>query len=189
MNVKKHDQNKITNYFEYGIDVENRRVFLMDEMTVESISHVCKALFFMDNVKEDVISLIIDSDGGDTCQMFKLLDTMNMITSDIETVAVGRCMSAAPIILANGAKGMRYAAPNTLFMVHQTAFFELHGKLTQVHEEVKIEERLSKRWDLIMEQLTGKQAKDWRKLCELNKDHYFDAKTALAYGLIDEIWE
>jgi ATP-dependent Clp protease protease subunit len=184
----RRDADTIQNYFDYGIDIDNRRIFLMDELTVDSVTIVTQSLFLMDSIKKSTISLVIDSNGGDTIQMYKLVDAMNAISSKVETIVLGRAFSAAPIIAASGARGMRYATPNACFMVHQASLSHLTGKLSEVRAEIDLEAFLDEKWYSIMSKLTKLSRAQWRDLCEKNKDHYFDADTAIEYGIIDEIW-
>ncbi len=178
-------------YFQYGIDIANRCIFLTDEVTEESIGHVVKGLYMMDsqNNNNDPIELRISSHGGDIYEMFGLHDVTRTLKSPVYTMGMGKVMSAAVLLLACGEKKNRWAGANTSFMIHVPSWDEgfqtLHGHKIDVTEC----ERLWDRWYKLMGHYTKRDEKFWRKQCARKMDIYFDAETALEWGIIDNIWD
>jgi len=177
-------------YFEYGVDVANRKVFLFDDVDSGSIGAVIKGLYLMesqDNTKP--IELFIGSFGGSEYEMFALYDVCRTLVSPIHTTAIGKCMSAAPLLVAAGQKGHRYATPNTFFMVHE-AWEEFGAKrMDELELDLKHYKQMGIRWSELMEKHSKQSSKFWMGLCKKSGDTYFDAEKALEWGLIDCIWE
>lgn len=186
-------------YFEYGVDVKNRKVFMFDGVDEDSISAVIKGLYLMeaDHTKTQItngdykpIELFIGSFGGSEYEMWALYDVLGTLNSPIHTTAIGKCMSAAPLLVARGEPGHRYATPNTWFMVHQS--WEEWGAKDKdvIKEEIKHFDDMEKRWYDLMAKHSNKPASFWRNLCTKKKgDTFFDAYTAQKHGLIDHVWD
>ncbi len=186
-------------YFEYGVDVKNRKVFLFDGVDEDTIGYVIKGLYLMEaeNTKEQVandtvkpIELFIGSFGGSEYEMWALYDVIRTLQSPIYTVAIGKCMSAAPLLVACGEPGHRCATPNTWFMVHQ-AWSEWGDRDKDVIKtEIKHYDAMEVRWYDLMAVHSKKPAAFWKAKCTKQKgDSYFDAYTAQEYGLIDYVWD
>jgi len=187
--MKRDVVDKLWTYLEYGIDVENRRIFLMQDIEEQSITMVVQALYLLETMKpNEDITLCIGTMGGDMYEMYKLYDVMNTISCDIMTIAMGKCMSAGPLLVANGTPGKRYALPNTWFMVHQSQLAEFNGTLSKVKADIEHETAMDDKWYALMERQTNRDAKFWRRQCNKNHDVYFNAETAIEYGIVDQIW-
>lgn len=177
-------------YFEYGVDRQNRRIFLFDGVEENSIGTVIKALYYMDSESiEKPIELFIGSFGGSEYEMFALYDVIRTLRAPIYTTAIGKCMSAAPLLVACGEVGYRYATPNTWFMVHES--WEDFGakRMDELAKDLKHYESMSTRWYDLMALHTKKDINFWKKHCKGVGDHYFDAYQAQEFGLIDHIWD
>jgi ATP-dependent Clp protease protease subunit len=173
-------------YFEYGVDVANRKVFLFDDVDSSSIGAVIKGLYLMetqDSTKP--IELFVGSFGGSEYEMFALYDVCRTLVSPVHTTAIGKCMSAAPLLVAAGEEGNRYATPNTFFMVHE-AWEEFGAKRM---DELKHYKQMGSKWGELMGRHSKKPAKFWLDLCRKSGDTYFNAEQALEWGLIDHIWD
>lgn len=177
-------------YFEYGVDRVNRRVFLFDGVDESSIGIVIKALYYMDSEStEKPIELFIGSFGGSEYEMFALYDVIRTLKAPIHTTAIGKCMSAAPLLVACGEPGQRYATPNTWFMVHQS-WGEWGEKDTDtLKREIDHYDQMEERWTELMAKHSNKPAKFWLEKSREKGDVYFDAETAQKLGLIDHIWD
>lgn len=185
-------------YFEYGVDVNNRRVFLFDGIDEASIGYVIKGLYLMESsvtkAQKDSgnippIELFVGSFGGDEYEMFALYDVIRTLSSPIHTVAIGKCMSAAPLLVACGEPGHRYATPHTWFMVHQSWDDFGTGRVDEVEKNIQHYNQMGKNWYILMSNHTNQTAKFWEKHCDQVGDHYFDAEQAQKWGLIDHIWD
>ena len=186
-------------YFEYGVDIQNRKVFLFDNVDADSIGHVVKGLYLMEagvtkaqkesgNIPS--IEVFIGSFGGSEYEMYALYDVIRTLNSPVKTTAIGKCMSAAPLLVACGEPGQRWSTPNTFFMVHQSwTTIEDPSKLGEIEIEMKHMRKLEERWLELMVKHTDKDKKHWKRICDKGQDFYFDAETAQEWGLIDHIWD
>jgi ATP-dependent Clp protease protease subunit len=121
--------------------------------------------------------------------MFALYDVCRTLVSPIHTIAIGKCMSAAPLLVAGGRKGERYATPNTFFMVHE-AWEDFGAKrMDELKRDLAHYSAMGQRWGELMEKHSKKPAKFWHGLCKDPGDKYFNADQALEWGLIDHIWD
>ena len=176
--------------FEYGVDRNNRRIFLFDDIDNMPIGLVIKALYLMDSEnKEKPIELFIGSYGGYQYDMFALYDAIQTIHSPIHTVAIGKCMSAAPLLVCCGEKGQRCATPNTFFMVHQGWDDIGEKRFDEVKNDLEHWRSMEDRWYTLMEKHTSKPSSFWKAQCEKVGDRYFDSHEAQEWGLIDYVWD
>lgn len=177
-------------YFDYGIDRNNRRIFMFEDVSEFSIGMVIKGLYYMEaESSQRPIELFIGSFGGSEYEMFALYDTIRTLKSPIHTTAIGKCMSAAPLLVACGEKGHRYATPHTWFMVHQSWSDFGSRRIDEVSNEIKHCDIMGDRWYELMEKHTSKDRKFWRRECTKVGDRFFDAYTAQEWGLVDHIWD
>jgi len=185
-------------YFSYGVDIVNRKVFLFEGVEEDSIGYVIKGLYLMeaDHTKTQIengeykpIELFIGSFGGSEYEMWALYDVIKTLKSPIHTTAIGKCMSAAPLLVACGEPGHRYATPNTWFMVHQSVDDLGLKRVDDMKKDLKHYEEMAKRWYELMEKHTNQKAAWWKKQCENVGDHFFNAERAQELGLIDHIWD
>jgi ATP-dependent Clp protease protease subunit len=176
-------------YFDYGVDVFNRRIFLMSEIEETAIGYAVQGMYLMEaSNPHEPIELYIGSFGGSEYEMFALYDVMNSIKCPISTIAIGKCMSAAPLLVAAGTKGERYATPNTWFMVHQSWDDDLGGRVDEVSKTIKHYEKMEKTWYGLMSLHTGKTEAFWKRKCREIGDSYFSAEQALEFGIVDSLW-
>lgn len=180
-------------YFEYGVDVANRCIFLTSDVDEESISHVIKGLYLMEAEDEEApIEVRIMSYGGDVCDMFALHDVTRTLKCPVHTMGMGKVMSAAVLLLACGTTGERWAGPNTSFMIHVPSMHDGDEDGVKIHEvkaNLEFTQEMWRRWYELMERYTNKPASHWRRLCNKNADVYFTADEALEWGLIDHMWD
>lgn len=177
-------------YFDYGVDRVNRRIFMFDGVDETSIGTVIKGLYYMNaESKDSPIELFIGSFGGSEYEMYALYDVIGTLEAPVHITAIGKCMSAAPLLVARGEPGHRYATPNTWFMVHQS-WDEFGAKRTdELKKDLAHYDAMAANWYALMEKHTNKKAAFWKKHCEEVGDKYFDAYTALEWGIIDAIWD
>ena len=138
-----------------------------------------------ENPKGD-IQMFINSNGGSIDAGMAILDTMNYIECEISTICVGMGASMASILLAAGAKGKRFALPNSRILIHQPL---ISGGLSGQASDIAIAtEELLKMRDSIYKMLsefTGQSIKQIEK--DADRDKYFSADDAKKYGLIDKV--
>jgi len=178
-----------SNYFDYGIDPRRKRLFLYEDIDEISIGRFIQGLVILaDESNDNPIEILMSSCGGDEYEMLAAFDMMrSLVDVHIVVKAIGKIMSAAPLILAAGDE--RIAYPNTQFMVHES-WYELEERHNNAKVTVQHYEDITKLWADKMAERTNLTAKQWIALTErTGRDKYFDAKQALKYGLIDKIIE
>ncbi len=169
----------------YSRLLKERIIFLSDEVNDVTASLVIAQLLFLD--AEDPgkdIFLYINSPGGSVSAGMGIFDTMNYIKSDVCTICVGMAASMGAFLLAAGAKGKRYALPNSTIMIHQP----LGGTQGQasdikIHAEHIIKTRAT--LNRILSERTGKPLEQVEK--DTDRDNFLDAYEAKNYGLVDEV--
>lgn len=171
----------------YSRLLNDRIVFLGDQVTPETANIVVAQLLFLANEdpKRD-IKLYINSPGGSVYDGLAIIDTMNYIQPDVQTIGIGLQASMGAMLLACGTKGKRYLLPNSRVMIHQPSS-GTEGKVTD--QEITLRESITVKKKLIeiFAERTGKSIKQVEK--DMDRDNWMSAKEALAYGIVDEIVE
>jgi len=165
--------------------LENRVVFLVGEINHVSASRIIMQMLYLQSVKKDQdINLYINSPGGVVDDTLAIYDIMKFLTCDIATYCIGRAESGGAIVFMAGKKGKRYILPNAKVMVHQP-FGGVYGQTADI--EIQAEEILKTKNILInvMSKCTGQSTDRVREDSE--RDRFFDAREAVAYGLCDEV--
>jgi len=166
--------------------LEDRVVFLNGPVNSQSANLVIAQLIFLeakDPTKD--ISLYINSPGGSVSDGFAIFDTMNYIKCDVSTICVGMAASMGAFLLAAGAKGKRYALPNSEVMIHQP-LGGARGQATDIQIQAEHILKLKKKLTEILAEKTGQPFDKVAADCE--RDYYMSAKEALKYGLIDKVF-
>jgi ATP-dependent Clp protease protease subunit len=130
------------------------------------------------------IRLYINSPGGDMTALFAIYDTMQLLRCDVATFCIGQAASAAAVILAGGAKGKRFALPNSRVLIHQP-----HGG---AQGQTKDMELAVKEMVLMRERMTEALVADTgqprgRIEADIDRDYILRGPDAVAYGLVDHI--
>ena len=167
--------------------LKDRIIFLSDEVNDATASLVVAQLLFLDSEDPDKdINLYINSPGGSITAGMAIYDTMQYTKADVSTICVGMAASMGAFLLSAGAKGKRYALPNSEIMIHQP-LGGTQGQATdiQIHAEriIKMKDKLNK----MLSENTG-QPLDKIKM-DTERDNFMSADEALKYGLIDKIVE
>jgi len=177
-------------YREMTVDqmlLENRVVFLVGEINHVSSYNVIMRLLYLQSIRKDQdIMLYINSPGGSVDDTLAMYDTMKFLSCDVQTFCIGQAMSGGAVILAAGTKGKRYALPHAKVMIHQP-FGGIWGQAEDI--AIQAEEILKTKKTLtdLLARLTGQAVE---KVAEdQERDKYFDAHEAKAYGLVDEVLE
>ena len=165
--------------------LKDRIIFLSDEVNDTTASLVVAQLLFLDSEDPDRdINLYINSPGGSVTAGMAIYDTMQFTKADVSTICVGMAASMGAFLLSSGAKGKRFALPNSEIMIHQP-LGGTQGQTTdmKIHVErmLKIKDNLNK----ILSENTGKSL-DVIK-ADTERDNFMSAEEALEYGLIDDI--
>ena len=171
----------------YSRLLKERIIFLTGPVEDHIATLVCAQLLFLEaeNPKKE-IALYINSPGGVVTSGMAIYDTMQFIKPDVSTICVGQAASMGAVLLAAGAKGKRYALPNSRVMIHQP----LGGAQGQAADiDIQAREILSMRQRLneILSKHTGQPIDTIAR--DTDRDNFKSAEAAQAYGLIDQVLE
>ncbi len=171
----------------YSRLLKDRIIFLGEDVNSHTANLVVAQLLFLahEDPKKD-IKLYINSPGGSVYDGLAIIDTMNFIEPDVQTIGIGLQASMGAMLLSCGAKGKRFALPNSRIMIHQPSS-GTEGKITD--QEIALKEGifLKKRLAEIFAKNTGKDIKQVEK--DMDRDNWMSAEEAKAYGIVDEIVE
>jgi len=179
-----------TNRGERSFDIfsrllKDRIIVLSDEVNDVTASLVVSQLLFLEQDDPDKdIQLYINSPGGYTHSGMAIYDTMRYVKPDVQTICVGLAASMGAVLLSAGAKGKRYALPNSEIMIHQPsggARGQASDVKIQAEQMLKTRDRLNK----ILSEMTGQPLDIIEK--DVERDYFMSAEEAKAYGIIDEI--
>lgn len=171
----------------YSRLLKDRIIFLGEEVNATTGSLVVAQLLFLES--EDPgkdIHLYINSPGGEVTSGMAIYDTMQYIKCDVSTICVGMAASMGAFLLAGGAKGKRYALPNSEIMIHQPSG-GAKGQATEIQIAAENILKTKKKLNEILAANTGKPYDV--VAADTERDHWFDAKEAVEYGIVDSIIE
>jgi ATP-dependent Clp protease protease subunit len=170
----------------YSRLLRERIIFLGDAIEDHLANLIIAQLLFLDaEDPERDISLYINSPGGVVTSGLAIYDTMQYLRAPVSTICIGMAASMASVLLSAGAKGKRYALPNSRIMIHQgSAGFR--GNTPDVFIQVKELEELNKRLNGILAAHTGQPEDKIAK--DTDRDYFMSAEQARAYGIIDEVY-
>lgn len=172
----------------YSRLLKERIVFLGDQVTPETANLVVAQLIFLANEdpKKD-IKFYINSPGGSVYDGLAIIDTMNYIQPDVQTIGIGLQASMGAMLLSCGAKGKRFILPNARVMIHQPSYGTGQAKVTDQEIELKEGLYLKKTLAEILSKQTGQDLKQVEK--DMDRDYWMSAEEAKKYGIVDEIIE
>ncbi|MCL2675835.1 MAG: ATP-dependent Clp endopeptidase proteolytic subunit ClpP [Firmicutes bacterium] len=171
----------------YSRLLEDRIVFLSGEIHDISANIAIAQLIYLEGKDpEKDISLYINSPGGSVTAGMGIYDTMNYIKCDVSTMCVGMAASMGAFLLSSGAKGKRYALPNSEIMIHQP----LGGAHGQASDIAILAEHILKTKRKMIDIVARNCNQPPEKVeKDMDRDNYMGAAEALEYGLIDRIFE
>ncbi|KRM56470.1 ATP-dependent Clp endopeptidase proteolytic subunit ClpP [Lacticaseibacillus sharpeae] len=169
----------------YSRLLKDRIIMLSGEINDQMANTIIAQLLFLDAQDSDKdIYLYINSPGGVITSGLAILDTMNLIKSDVQTIAVGMAASMASVLLACGTKGKRFALPNSEVLIHQP----LGGAQGQQTEIEIAAQQILKAREKLTKMLADASGQPIEKVkADTERDHYLSADEAKEYGLIDDI--
>ena len=171
----------------YSRLLNDRIIMLCDEVNDTTASLVVAQLLYLEAQDPDKdISLYINSPGGSVTAGMAIFVTMNYIKCDVSTICIGMAASMGAFLLSSGAKGKRYALPNAEIMIHQPSA-GTQGQITDMAIHLKRLEIIKKRMNKILSENTGKSVEIVTADCE--RDNFMTADEAVAYGLIDKVFD
>ena len=169
----------------YSRLLRERIVFLVGPVNDQTANVVVAQLLFLESENPDKdISLYINSPGGSVSSGMSIFDTMQFIKPDVSTMCLGIAASMGAFLMAAGAKGKRFALPNSRVMIHQPSG-GAQGQATDIEIHAKEVIDLRKRLDEILADHTGKPPEQVRK--DTERDNFMSAAEAKEYGIIDDV--
>ncbi len=170
----------------YSRLLRDRVVFLVGPVNDQTANLVVAQLLFLESENPDKdISLYINSPGGSVYSGMAIYDTMQFIKPDISTICVGMAASMGAFLLAAGAKGKRFALPNSRIMIHQPSGGS-QGQASDIEIQAREILFLRERINRILADRTGQSVEKIAK--DTDRDNFLAAEDAVSYGLIDKIF-
>ena len=169
----------------YSRLLDDNIIMLDGEVTDESAS-LCVAQLLYLSAKDDAkdINMYINSPGGSVSAGLAIIDTMNLIPNDVNTIATGLAASMGAMILLSGTKGKRNALPHAEVMIHQP-LGGAQGQATDIAIRANHILRTRETLYSMMSDATGKNIDEIAEACE--RDNFLTAEEARDFGLIDHI--
>jgi ATP-dependent Clp protease protease subunit len=170
--------------------LDNGVHFLLGEIEDGNISEAIKWIVYenLDKKQEKVLTLYINSSGGDLYQAFALIDVMRVSTHKIRTIGMGNIMSAAFLIFASGENGERHIAPNTGIMCHQ--FTDgVDAKYHDIKAQMKESDYCNTRMVNILKEATGLDTRTVKNKLLPASDVYLTADELIELGVADHIFQ
>jgi len=153
----------------------------------DNVANVVTAqlLFLEAEDPEKDINLYINSPGGSISAGMAIYDTMQYIRPDVSTICIGQAASMGALLLSAGAKGKRFALPNSRILIHQPSMSGLAGQATDIDIHAKEILRLREAMNQILVRHTGQEISRIQK--DVERDYIMTAEQAKAYGLVDQV--
>jgi len=168
------------------IMLENRVVFLIGEINQVSSARVMMQMLYLEDQKRgQEINLYINSPGGAVDDTLALYDTMQFISSKVATYCIGRAYSGGAVLLCAGTPGRRHILPHAKVMIHQP-YGGVTGQTTDVQIQAEQIIKAKSTLNNIIAKHTGQSIEQVAKDGE--RDKYFTAEEAKAYGLVDSVF-
>jgi len=165
--------------------LKDRIILLSEEVNEVTASLVVAQLLFLEGEDPDKdISLYINSPGGSITAGMAIYDTMQYIKSDVSTICIGMAASMGSFLLAAGAKGKRFALPNSEIMIHQP-LGGFQGQATDIGIHAERILKIKKNLNQILSEKTGQPIDIIER--DTERDHFMSAEEAMEYGLIDGV--
>lgn len=179
-----------TQYGERAYDIYSRllkeRIIFLGGPINDAVANliIAQLLFLEHEDPKKDIKLYINSPGGSVVSGMAIYDTMQFIKADVSTICVGMAASMAAVILTAGAKGKRFALPNSEILIHQV-MGGAEGQASDIEITAKQILKMKEKLNQILAKHTGQKADKIEK--DADRDYYMSAAEAKEYGLIDEM--
>ncbi len=171
----------------YSRLLKERVVFMVGPIDDYMANVIVAQLLFLESENPDKdINIYINSPGGSVTAGMAIYDTMQFIKPDVSTICVGQAASMGSLLLAAGAKGKRYALPNTRVMIHQP-LGGFQGQASDIAIHAKEILTIKSRLNEILARHTGKPIEQVER--DADRDNFMSAAEAQAYGLVDSVLE
>jgi ATP-dependent Clp protease protease subunit len=169
----------------YSRLLKERVVFLVGPVNELSANLIVAQLLFLESENpEKDIAIYINSPGGSVSAGLAIYDTMQFIKPDVSTLCIGQAASMGALLLSAGAKGKRFALPNSRVMIHQP-MGGFQGQASDIEIHAKEILYLRQRLNEILSRHTGQDIKTIER--DTERDNFFGADDAVKYGLVDQV--
>ena len=169
----------------YSRLLKERIIFMVGPVTDESANLVVAQMLFLESENPDKdIYLYINSPGGSVTAGLSIYDTMNFIKPDVSTLCCGMAASMGAFLLAAGAKGKRFALPNSQVMIHQP-LGGTQGQATEIEIHAREILKTRERLNTILAERTGQSLEKIQH--DTERDYFLSALEAKEYGLVDQV--
>lgn len=169
----------------YSRLLKERVVFMVGGVNDQTANLVVAQLLFLESENPDKdIHLYINSPGGSVSAGMAIFDTMNFIKPDVSTLCIGMAASMGAFLLAAGAKGKRFALPNSRVMIHQP-LGGAQGQATDIQIQAREILRLKADLNRILAERTGQPIEKIE--ADTDRDYFMSSEEAQTYGLIDQV--
>lgn len=169
----------------YSRLLKDRIIVLSDEINDVTASLVVAQMLFLEAEDPDKdIQLYINSPGGSITAGFAIYDTMQYVKPDVSTICVGMAASMGAFLLAAGAKGKRFALPNSEIMIHQP-LGGVRGQATDIKIHTEWLMKIKHKLNVILSERTGQPLEKIER--DVERDFFMSAEEAKAYGIVDSV--
>ena len=171
----------------YSRLLKERIIFLVGPVNDQTANLVVAQLLFLESENPDKdIFLYINSPGGSVTAGMSIYDTMNFIKPDVSTLCLGQAASMGAFLLSAGAKGKRFALPNSRVMIHQPLISGgLGGQASDIEIHAKELLKLKAKLNQLLAEHCGRTLDELER--DTDRDNFMSAEEAQAYGLIDQV--
>ena len=170
----------------YSRLLEDRIIFLSGTIGDEMANSIVAQLIFLEGKDpEKDISLYINSPGGSVSAGMAIFDTMQYVKCDVSTICVGLAASMGAFLLSSGAKGKRFALPNSEIMIHQP-LGGAQGQASDIEIQATQILKTKEKLNAILAKNTSQKIEKIKK--DTDRDFYMSAEEGKAYGIIDRIF-
>jgi ATP-dependent Clp protease, protease subunit len=169
----------------YSRLLKERIVFLVGPVTEATANLVVAQMLFLESENPDKeISFYINSPGGSVAAGMAIYDTMEFIRPDVSTLCIGMAASMGAFLLAAGAKGKRFALPNSTVLIHQPSG-GFQGQVSDIERHAQFVIELKKRFIAQMAKFTGRKPEQVE--LDHDRDNFLTAVQAKDYGIVDQV--
>jgi len=169
----------------YSRLLKDRIVLLGTPIDDHVANSICAQLLFLESENpEKQINMYINSPGGVVTAGMAIYDTMQYISAPVATLCIGQAASMAAVLLAAGAKDMRYSLPHSRIMIHQP-MGGFHGQASDIAIQAKEIIRLRGTLNRILADHTGQTLEKVEQ--DTERDYFMSGEEACAYGIIDQV--
>jgi ATP-dependent Clp protease, protease subunit len=186
--IETRDGNRVTYNDIFSLLHKDRIIFIGTPIIDLVASIVVAQLLHLESEdKNKPISLYINSPGGDITAGLAIRDTMRFVRPEIHTICIGQCASMAAILLAEGAKGKRYATSSSRILIHQPWSNGGGGQQSDILLQAKEITRMRDQLELMLANSTGQPLEKVHNDCD--RDYVMSAEEARIYGIVDKVFD